>query len=191
MTSATRRVGRTRTFVAIAVLLSACTHAEARGGAASLPGPVPSGVSFSGGPSSAPRAPDFSLMLVDGTPVTGSELWEERPLVLSFFASWCGRCAEQQGDLTSLSERYRDAVVFLGVAGSDEPDAVLAYLNEHEVPYAVALDAELTVWRSYAVREPPHIAVVAKGGRLVRGWPGGIAGAVIADTLDELVIRPT
>ncbi|MGH2685188.1 MAG: TlpA family protein disulfide reductase [Actinomycetota bacterium] len=184
---AVRRTGG----VVLTVLMAALggCGADPRGGADSLPGPVPTGVSFPEGDPASPPAPEFSLTLLDGTRVTGSELWRGRPVVLFFFASWCGVCAEQQADLTALTERYDDAVVFLGVAGEDEREAVTAYLDEHAVPHAAAIDPDLGVWRAYGVREPPHVVVIAKGGRVIRGWPGGTTRAVIQETLSELVDR--
>jgi cytochrome c biogenesis protein CcmG/thiol:disulfide interchange protein DsbE len=124
---------------------------------------------------------------MDGTQVSGADLWKERPLVLFFFASWCGECPTQQADITALAEDYGDTVTFLGIAGEDEPDAVAQYLDEHEVPYAVAIDDELDSWLKYAVREPPQVVIISKGGRVARGWPGGTTRALIYETLSELV----
>lgn len=163
---------------------------SSRGGAASLPGPVPEEVSFAEPDPSSPRAPDFSLTLIDGTAVTGPQLWRERPVVLFFFASWCGVCAEQQTDITGIAERFRDTTVFLGIAGEDDPASIARYLDEHRIPYPVAIDPDLGVWRSYAVREPPHVVVISKGGRVVRGWPGGAERDLIADTLAEMMRPP-
>ena len=174
--------------VLIALILGAC-GGDTRGGADSLPGPVPTGVSFPEGDPASPAAPEFSLTLLDGTRVTGAELWGERPVVLYFFASWCGPCAEQQPDLTALAEEHGDTVVFLGVAGQDEPEAVGEYLDEHAVPYPAAIDPDLGVWRAYGVREPPHVVVIARGGRVIRGWPGGTTRALIEKTLSGLVER--
>ncbi|MDQ4005467.1 MAG: TlpA family protein disulfide reductase [Actinomycetota bacterium] len=171
-----------------AILLAGCGN-DRRGGAESLPGPVPTGVSFPEGDPASPPAPEFSLSLMDGTRVTGSELWRDRPVVLFFFASWCGACAEQQGDLTAIAERYHDTVVLLGVAGEDEFEAVKDYLDEHAVPYPAAIDGDLEVWRAYGVREPPHVVVIAKGGRVIRGWPGGVTRVLLEETLSALVDR--
>lgn len=178
----------------LSLVLAACTGdpsgGDPRGGAAALPGPVPSGVTFLE-PGDAPPAPEFSLTLMDGTSVTGSELWTDRPVLLFFFASWCGVCAEQQSTVTSIAERYGDAIAVVGIAGEDEADAVAEYLDEHQVPYPVGIDDDLDVWRLYAAEEPPVVVVVAKGGRVLRGWPGGTTRDVIDDAIAELVRMPS
>lgn len=172
--------------VLLAALLTGCGEEEIRGGASTLPGPVPEGVTFAEADDSLPPAPEVSLSLLDGTPLTGSDIWEERPVVLVFFASWCTACAGLQPGLVELADRYRDRVVFVGVAGEDKEDALDTYLDEHEVPYPVGIDQRLTVWRSYGVREPPHPVVVSRGGRVVKGWPGGISIETIEETLQGL-----
>ena len=165
------------------------TPSEPRGGAGALPGPVPTGMKFSNGGPSAPPAPNFTLPLMDGTQVTGSELWHERPVVLFFFASWCGTCAEQQANISALAEDFGGAVAFLGVTGEDDPQDIADFLAEHDVDNAVALDPNLGTWRNYAVREPPHVVVIAKGGRVFRGWQRPIPRSLLSSTLEELGAR--
>jgi cytochrome c biogenesis protein CcmG/thiol:disulfide interchange protein DsbE len=40
------------------------------------------------------------------------------------------------------------------------------------------------------VREPPVVAVVGRGGRLNRGWPGGVDADTVHGVLDGLVSPP-
>ncbi|RQX14040.1 TlpA family protein disulfide reductase [Micromonospora arida] len=117
-----------------------------------------------------------------------AELWAQRPVVLTFFSSWCTTCASSQAALSELARSYRDRVVFVGVAGADQADEVQDYLRAHRVEYPVVLDDQQTIWRSYAVREPPAVVLVAKGGALLRGWPGGLDASTLDQRLRELVL---
>jgi peroxiredoxin len=158
------------------------------GGRATLPGPLPSGVTFAPATSTA-DAPAFSLKLVDGTPVVASKLWNDRPVVVFFFASWCARCATQQARLAPLVKRYAGVVTFIGVGGQDKPPAVKAWLDAHDVTYPVAIDGGLATWRTYAVRQPPAVVLIAPGGKLERGWTGGVTTDVLDGELKRLVQR--
>jgi peroxiredoxin len=149
------------------------------GGRGTLPGALPSGVTFAA-PTSTAAAPPFSLKLLDGTPIVASQLWRDRPVVLFFFASWCSRCATQQDRLAPLVERYRDVVTFVGIAGQDKAPTVKPWLDTHAVTYPVAIDGTQETWRRYAVRQPPAVVLIAPGGKLERGWTAGVD----ADTLD-------
>jgi thiol-disulfide isomerase/thioredoxin len=161
----------------------------ARGGVEALPGELPTGVSYRRVDGTVPRAPALTLSLLDGHRVTGRELWRTRPVVLVFFSSWCGPCAQGQAAVDALARRYRDVVAFVGVAGQDERTAVAGYVQRHEVSYAVAVDESLDVWRRYAVREPPAVVLIGPGGRLLRGWPGPIDAGRLQRELDHLVVR--
>ncbi|MEU1888377.1 TlpA disulfide reductase family protein [Micromonospora rifamycinica] len=177
------------------LVLAGCTAGPAAepapalaGGAAAMPGPVPVDLALRPTPGTAPAAPAFTGALTDGTPLTAARLWADRPVVFTFFSSWCTTCAARQDALSDLARRYRDRVVFVGVAGADQPDELQDYLRTHRVEYPVVVDGDQTVWRSYAVREPPAVVLVAKGGALLRGWPGGLDAAALDQRLGELVV---
>ncbi|MFG2054432.1 TlpA family protein disulfide reductase [Micromonospora sp. NPDC048930] len=158
------------------------------GGAAALPGPAPAGLALRPAPSGAPDAPAVTGGLTDGSRVAFADLWADRPVVLVFFTSWCNLCAQRQDALSELARRHRDEVVLVGVATGDQPADLQRYLREHRVEYPVVVDGDGTVARSYAVREPPAVVVVAKGGALLRGWPGGVDASTLDDRLRELVL---
>ncbi|MFC0111698.1 TlpA family protein disulfide reductase [Kibdelosporangium aridum] len=111
--------------------------------------------------------------MLDGSTLDLSAQWENRPVVLVFFESWCELCAQQQPDITALSEEYRDTVLFVGVGHESSSEDTTKFMRGHDIDYPVGLDAGGEIWRRYRVAEPPLIALISKGGRLVRGWPGG------------------
>lgn len=182
-------------LVALAVLAVAVGCAgddssggDTPGGASDLPGPLPADVAFREPPSEGPPAPEFSAELVDGTPVTASELWDDRPLVLVFTASWCGRCADVHREAAEIVDEH-EGIALLGVVPGDDAEGALDYADELRLghPLAVAGDG---VWLDYAVREPPAVVLVGRGGEVLRGWPGGVDPSVLAARLQELVASP-
>lgn len=131
------------------------------------------GTSYVTAPPTAPPAPAFELELLDGATLDLAEQWEVRAVVLVFFESWCELCARQQPDITALSEEYRDTVLFVGVGHESSTADAAEFVRAHDIGYPVGLDPTGEVWRRYRVDEPPLVALVSRGGRLVRGWPGG------------------
>ena len=173
-------------LAATVLLVAGCGGAAYDGGRDSLPGPVPDDVTFVPVESTA-VAPPFSLKLLDGSSLDVATLWRDRPVVVFFTASWCSRCATQQEDFKPIVERYGDAVGFVGVAGRDKVDALKAWVSDHEVGYPVGIDPDQATWRRYAVRTPPAVIVVAPGGKLIRGWPGGVATEDLELALEAVV----
>jgi hypothetical protein len=79
--------------------------------------------------------------------------------------------------------------VRLGVVPADDAEGARRYADELELGYPVAVTGE-RVWLSYAVREPPAVVLVGPGGRVLRGWPGGVDPPVLAGQLEDLVRNP-
>jgi peroxiredoxin len=149
----------------------------------------PSGVTYLEAPPTAPPAPAFTLELLDGTTLDLAEQWQTRPVVLVFFESWCELCAQRQPDITALSEEYGDTVLFVGVGRDSSAAAVTEFRRDHDIDYPVGLDPDGETWRRYRVDEPPLIALITKGGRFVRGWPGGTTE--LGDHIQRYLIQET
>ena len=179
--------------LAIAAVLAACSNLSGEGPdrAASVPGPVPGEVTFAAPPANAPSAPSFELPLLDGGSVDTADESEQRPIVLVFFETRCEQCRTQQREINAVAEEFGDIVLFVGVAGRSEPEDLRAYVTENEITYPVGADTDGDIWLQYAVEEPPLVVLVSRGGRLVRGWPGGVAGPALRDQIDQMVLAPT
>lgn len=57
------------------------------------------------------------------------------PIVVNFWASWCGPCRFEFPVLQQLSARYGKRVAFLGVNSEDSADAAATFLRDTPVPY--------------------------------------------------------
>jgi hypothetical protein len=61
-------------------------------------------------------------------------------------------------------------------------------VRENDVAYPVGTDPSGEIWLQYGVDEPPLVVLVSRGGRLLRGWPGGISGNDLREQIEELVV---
>lgn len=67
-------------------------------------------------------APDFTVEVIDGGSFTLSEA-RGRPVVLNFWASWCGPCRAEIPDISAFADA-NPGVAVVGVSYNDaEPDA--------------------------------------------------------------------
>jgi thiol-disulfide isomerase/thioredoxin len=167
----------------VAVACSGGEDEEAFGGAEAVPGPVPADVTFVEDAQGVP-APDFSVDLIDGTSITASDLWADRPVVVLFTASWCEACkAEHQKVAEVVAER--EGVAMVAVVPGDDAEPAAEYAKELELDHPVAVAGD-DIWLDWAAREPPLVVLVAPGGTVIRGWPGGVEPQVLAEELDAL-----
>jgi len=174
--------------LALAASLAGCSTGPSGGGDL-LPGPVPSGAVFTS--QGDVPAPPFSGKLLDGTEIELADLWKDRPVVLQFMASWCTQCAEAEETLASLRETYGDAITVLEVSTDENADDVRAYLRDNDVDVPAIIDVDGSIWRSYAVSEPPATAVIDTKGHVVKLWAGGASADQLEDTLSSMITLPS
>ena len=157
------------------------------GGSDDLPGPLPAGVSFDEPTGQGVQAHDFTAELMDGEPVKASELWNDRPVVLVFTASWCETCKDVHRTVAEVVGRH-EGVALLGLVPDDDAEGASDYAEDLDLdaPLATAGDK---VWLDFAAREPPVVVLVAPGGRVLRGWPGGVEAPVLERELEKLIAR--
>src|SRR5260370_33890233 len=66
------------------------------------------------------QAPEFSLALFDGSTFKLSDtLASGKPVVVNFWASWCGPCADEASVLQDAARRNADRIVFIRVNVQD------------------------------------------------------------------------
>jgi thiol-disulfide isomerase/thioredoxin len=93
-------------------------------------------------PQTAGQLDQYAYELPDGTPATLAERGGGAPLVVNFFASWCGPCKAEMPDFEAVSQAAGDQVTFLGLAVNDAADAAQGIIDDTGVTYPWGLDSE-------------------------------------------------
>jgi thiol-disulfide isomerase/thioredoxin len=111
-------------------------------------------------------APALSGTSLTGTPIALSA-FHGHPVVIDFWASWCGPCRAQQDELNSLVSRFTArGVEFVGVDIRDDSANALAYVHEFRVQYPSVFDPASDDAASFNVDAPPTTLVVDGSGTI-------------------------
>jgi len=131
-------------------------------------------------------APDFTLPTLAGGQVTLSDL-AGQPVVLNFWASWCGPCRAEMPELQRLHDRLGEAgMAVLGVNQGESPDTAAAFLEKLGLSFPVALDQRTGVSQQYLVNSLPTTFFIDREGVIRSTFIGPMSDAVIAQTLRSI-----
>lgn len=151
-------------------------------GLAILPRLVPARDGMVGKP-----APDVTLMVAANGDVGSSRRLAElkgRPVLLDFWASWCGPCALAAPVIERVARRYEEkGLVVMGVNADDAPEIIQAYAAHKRLSYEMILDADRHMSARFGVDKLPTLVVIDRRGN-VHAY---LTGAVDEAALNEIV----
>ncbi|MBL8225586.1 MAG: TlpA family protein disulfide reductase [Chromatiales bacterium] len=117
-----------------------------------------------------PSAPDFALRSVSGQNLRLSE-YRGQPVLLTFWADWCGTCQAQLAELADLGRRYAGqdvAVLAVNIDGADRREA--ANTTASRLGLTVLRDDAQAVARAYDLGTLPVTLLVDPDGRIRGTW---------------------
>jgi cytochrome c biogenesis protein CcmG/thiol:disulfide interchange protein DsbE len=135
----------------------------------------------SGAPAGAARvgqaAPDFAMADLDGNPLRLSDL-RGRPVIVNFWASWCGPCVEEFPLLQAAAAQHRaDGLAVVGIVYHDNSEAARAFMARLGASWPAAMDPGDQVAQSFGIYGPPETFFIDRNG-VVRGRQiGQLTGA--------------
>lgn len=125
-------------------------------------------------------APDFSVEVIDGGTFTLSEA-RGQPVIINFWASWCGPCRTEIPDISAFAEANPDVTV-VGVAVQDAEQTARDFAADIDAAYPLALGTT-TVEDSYPNLGLPATYVIDANGLVTEI----INGIVDEETLGSAV----
>ena len=129
-------------------------------------------------------APSFAVRTLDGKMFRLSE-HRGRPVVLDFWATWCGPCRASMPHLAGIQERYNgEGLVVLGLSVDEDGPAVVRRFGERlKIRFRLAMADEKLLDQYGPIRQIPTTFFINRRGEVVRRT----VGYLDAETLDEYV----
>jgi cytochrome c biogenesis protein CcmG/thiol:disulfide interchange protein DsbE len=135
--------------------------------------------------SSGEVAPAFELPALASGASLSLTNYSGQPIVLNFWASWCGPCADEAKTLELASRRWSKAgVEFIGVDTRDSAGAAEAFVEEQGITYPVASDPAGEIADEYGVPAMPQTFIISAGGRVVSRIIGPVTEAKLDGPLN-------
>lgn len=137
------------------------------------------------------RAPTFVLKALDGSSVN-LESFRGRPLVLNFWASWCGPCKQEAPLFKQLDERrIRQDFQILGVLFQESSEKnARAFVRNYGLTYPNALDTNLDAGSAYEVSGLPQTVFIDARGMIRHIHRGGLDRDELNVGLKKIGVKP-
>ena len=89
-------------------------------------------------------------------------------VLVDYWASWCGPCIRQTAVIKDIYNEYKDkGLKVLGVAVWDEPDATLAAIEKHQLPWECWLNGQSIPTDLYGIMGIPCIILYGPDGTIL------------------------
>jgi hypothetical protein len=111
----------------------------------------------------------------------------DRPLVISFWFTKGGECANQQDVVDRVYRRYRGRVNFLSLDVRDDRDAVRELVRRHRWRLPVGYDRDGAVASLYKIGGCPTFAYAYPGGTLESAGVGELTAAGLSARVERLL----
>lgn len=135
-------------------------------------------------------APDFTVYDINGNEVHLTD-YIGKPIVLNFWASWCGPCKSEMPEFEEKYKQLKDDVQFLMVNmtdGSRETvDIASNFIQDQGYTFPVLYDTESNAAYLYSVYSLPTTFFIDKDGYIVAYAAGAIDGATLQKGIDMVV----
>ena len=107
-----------------------------------------------------------------------------QPVVIDFWASWCGPCVMQAPIVDRIARRHKDrGLVVVGINVDEPADVAREYAIKKGLSFPIAVDEGGHAQRAYSVRSLPSLVVIDRRGTIV----AYVNGPVDEGQLEELV----
>ncbi len=133
---------------------------------------------------------DFEVINESGEHVKLSSYFG-KPIVVNFWATWCGPCQAELPDFMEAYHKYDENVEFLMVnltdGETDTVESVKEFVAENKYDFPVYFDTEYSASNAYQVYSIPQTLFVDQNGNIQMLYIGMIDERVLESEISDLL----
>lgn len=129
---------------------------------------------------------DFEAVGYDGNRYRLSD-FKGHPIVVNYFATWCGYCQEEIPSFIALGNEFPD-VITVGILEitSESDEQIRKYMEEKQIPYTILLDPGCTIGNSWGVNGYPTTFFIDRNFDFLGYAPGYLDTSQLRQVYEQL-----
>ena len=133
-------------------------------------------------------APDFTMLDLEWNEVTLASFFG-KPIVLNFWASWCGPCKSEMPEIQEFYQEYGTDVHFILVSVDNSLDEAKNFIEEEGYTFPVYFDSTFMGSYSYGASSIPLTYFIDTDGQMVAYFRGAMSESILQQGID-LIFTP-
>ena len=138
----------------------------------------------------ASAAPDFTVYDLDGNSVKLSD-FRGKPMILNFWASWCGPCKVEMPDLEEAYLAYGSEIAFMTINLTDgrneTVESASSYIAGQGYTFPVYYDTNMEATYAYGINSIPMTYFIDAEGNVISSNLGMISASKLQQGIDALL----
>ena len=135
-------------------------------------------------------APDFTVYDREGNAVTLTD-FRGKPVILNFWASWCGPCVSEMPDLQDAYDTYGEQIHFVLVnltdGNQETVESATKFLDEKGYTFPVYFDTDIDAAAAYGVNAVPMTIFLDAQGYGIAWAQGAMSAEMIQQGVDMVL----
>lgn len=109
-----------------------------------------------------------------------------KPVILNFWATWCGYCIQEMPDFEAAYKEYSDEIEFLIINTDDGISKGEEFIAENGYTFPTYYDLEYNAAITYGISGIPRTVAIDKNGNIQYDRAGKLSAEALQDIIDMI-----